>query len=183
MDEIWRLIHLVAAAFWLGSMILLAIITVVAAPNLDKPTFRRFMSRAGQAFAVGYIAAWLLIGVSGAAIAWPRLAYSFAALPRKDFGRLLETKTSLALVAVGLTAAHTIAGRRIGSRRRYSRPGCSPTAVSADVGDLLAGGQDDRGVEVKGCDLQRSWRAIVHAFRTLPASPQDTLDARRRPSR
>jgi len=116
LDETWRLIHLVAAAFWLGGMILLAIIAVVAARTLDQPTFRRFMSRAGQAFAVGSIVAWLLIGVSGAAMAWPRLGYSLAALPRTDFGRLLETKTGLALVAVVLTAAHTIAGRRIGSR-------------------------------------------------------------------
>ena len=40
MDEAWRLIHLVAAAFWLGGMISLAIVAVIAARTLDRPTFR-----------------------------------------------------------------------------------------------------------------------------------------------
>ena len=115
-DEAWRLIHLVAAAFWLGGMISLAIVAVIAARTLDRPTFRRFMARAGRSFAVASVIAWLLIAVSGAAMAWPRLGYSLAALPRTGFGRLLEAKTGLALAAVALTAAHTVAGRRTGSR-------------------------------------------------------------------
>ena len=74
------------------------------------------MARAGRSFAVASGIAWLLIAVSGAAMAWPRLDYSLAALPRTGFGRLLEAKTGLALAAVALTAAHTVAGRRTGSR-------------------------------------------------------------------
>ena len=49
-------------------------------------------------------------------MAWPRLGYSLSALPRTDFGRLLETKTSLAVLVVALTAVHTLAGRRTDSR-------------------------------------------------------------------
>ena len=50
-------------------------------------------------------------------MAWPRLGYNLSALPLTDFGRLLETKTSLALLVVALTAVHTVAGRRMDSRR------------------------------------------------------------------
>lgn len=116
MDETWRLIHLVAAAYWLGGLLLLAVVAVIALRTLDQPTFRMFMSRAGQAFAISSIIAWLLIAVSGAAMAWPRLGYTLSALPRSTFGRLLEAKTSLALVAVILTGVHSVAGRRTGSR-------------------------------------------------------------------
>jgi putative copper export protein len=129
MDESWRLIHLVAAAFWLGGMMLLAVIAIIAARTLDKPTFGRFMARAGQAFAAGAVVAGVLIAVSGAAMAWPRLGYSLSALPRTDFGRLLETKTSLAVLVVALTTVHTLAGRRTDSRRAI--------AVSRVVSPLL----------------------------------------------
>lgn len=116
MDETWRLIHLVAAAFWLGGMIFLAVIAVIATRTLDQSTFRRLMARAGRAFLFGSVVAWALIAISGAAMASPRLGYSLSALPRTDFGRLLETKTSLAAFAVALTVVHAIAGRRTDSR-------------------------------------------------------------------
>jgi putative copper export protein len=35
LDETWRLIHLVAAAFWLGGMIVLAVVAVIAARSAD----------------------------------------------------------------------------------------------------------------------------------------------------
>ena len=116
MDEYWRLIHLVAAAFWLGGMILLAVIAVVAARTLDRPTFGRFMVRAGQAFAAGAAIAGVVIAVSGAAMAWPRLGYTLSNLPSTAFGRLLEAKTSLAALAVALAAVHALTGRRTDSR-------------------------------------------------------------------
>jgi len=37
-------------------------------------------------------------------------------LPRTGFGRLLEAKTGLAVAVVALAVAHTVAGRRTGSR-------------------------------------------------------------------
>ena len=129
LDETWRLIHLVAAAFWLGGLIFLAVVAVIAARTLDQPTFRRLMSRTGRAFLFGSVIAWALIAVSGAAMAWPRLGYSFSAIPRTDFGRLLETKTSLAVLVVALTGVHAMAGRRTDSRRAI--------AVSRVVSTLL----------------------------------------------
>jgi len=129
LDETWRLIHLVAAAFWLGGLIFLAVVAVIAARTLDQPTFRRLMSRTGRAFLFGSVIAWALIAVSGAAMAWPRLGYSFSAIPRTDFGRLLETKTSLAVLVVALTGVHAMAGRRTDSRRSI--------AVSRVVSTLL----------------------------------------------
>jgi putative copper export protein len=116
MDEAWRLIHLVAAAFWLGGMIVLAIVAVIAARTLDRPTFRGLMSRTGRAFAVASVAAWTLIAISGAAMAWPRLGFTLGGLASTSFGRLLEAKTGLAALAVIFTAMHTIAGRHSSSR-------------------------------------------------------------------
>lgn len=116
MDETWRLIHLVAAAFWLGGMILLAVVAVIAARSLDRPTFRRLMSRTGRAFAVGSIVAWAMIAISGAAMAWPRLGYTLTNLASTSFGRLLEAKTGLAVLVVVLTGMHTLAGRRTDSK-------------------------------------------------------------------
>ena len=116
MDETWRLIHLVAAAFWLGGMIFLAFVAVIAARTLDRTTFRRLMSRTGRAFAVGSVVAWVLIAVSGAAMAWPRLGYGLTELASTSFGHLLEAKTGLAALLVILTGVHTVTGRRTDSR-------------------------------------------------------------------
>lgn len=116
MDEAWRLIHLVAAAFWLGGMIVLAFVAVIAARTLDRPTFRALMSRTGWAFAVASAVAWTLIAISGAAMAWPRLGFTLSGLASTSFGHLLEAKTGLAALLVVLTAVHTVMGRRTESR-------------------------------------------------------------------
>jgi putative copper export protein len=69
MDNWFLLLHLVAASFWLGGLILLGIIAVVAARTLDRDDFRLLMSRSGRAFAVGSVIAWSAIAISGAALA------------------------------------------------------------------------------------------------------------------
>jgi hypothetical protein len=51
------------------------------------------------------------------------------AIPRTDFGRLLETKTSLAVLVVALTGVHSMVGSRTHSRRAI--------AVSRMVSTLL----------------------------------------------
>ena len=94
---------------------LLAVVAIVSSRTLDRATFRRLMSVVGRAFAVGSAIAWLLIAVSGVAMAWPRLGYSLSGLST-SFGHLLEAKTGLAAVAVVLTGVHTLAGRRPDSR-------------------------------------------------------------------
>jgi putative copper export protein len=115
-DEAWRLLHLVAAAFWLGGLVLLAVVAIIASRTLERAAFKGLMSRTGKAFAVASVIAWGVIGVSGAAMAWPRLGYTLTNLRATDFGRLLETKTSLAILVIGLTVVHSVLGRRAESR-------------------------------------------------------------------
>lgn len=116
MDETWRLIHLVAAAFWLGGMIVLAVVAVIAARSLDQLSFRRLMSRTGQAFAIGSAIAWAVIGISGAAMAWPRLGFNLTNLAVTSFGQLLRVKTGLAGLVIVLTAVHALMGRSTRSK-------------------------------------------------------------------
>jgi putative copper export protein len=115
-DEVLRLVHLVAAGVWLGGMTMLAVVAVVAARTLDREAFRLLMGRAGRAFAALSVVAWLALAVSGAAMAWPRLHHSLAELTSTAFGTTLALKTGLAVGVVLLTVAHSLAGRRPGSR-------------------------------------------------------------------
>lgn len=111
MGEVWLFIHLVAAAYWLGGLILLAVVAVVARRHLDAAAFRNLMAGAGRAFLAGSVVAWLAIAVSGAAMATSHL-HGLGELRTTSWGNTLETKTSLALLAVALTAAHSVAGGR-----------------------------------------------------------------------
>ncbi len=116
MDEVWRLLHLLAAAYWLGGLIVLAVLAVVAHRQLDQFAFRTLMASAGRAFLLGSLIAWAVIAVSGLAMASTRL-HGFGDLLGTGWGRTLGGKTVLAFVAVLLAAAHTLAGRRTSSAR------------------------------------------------------------------
>ena len=116
MDELWRLLHLLAAGTWLGGLVLLAVVAVVARRRLDEADFRRLMAGAGRGFAITSAVAWTVIAVSGAGMAWPRLHGQLANLGATAWGNLLEAKTGLAALAVALTVAHSYAGARTGSR-------------------------------------------------------------------
>ena len=59
MDDAWRLIHLIGAVFWLGGMILLALVAVIAARTLDRTSFRQLMSRTGRIFAIGSVGTFM----------------------------------------------------------------------------------------------------------------------------
>jgi len=110
MDEAWRLIHLVAAAYWLGGLIVLAMVAVVARRNLEPASFRKVMAGSGRAFLAGSVIAWLAIAVSGVALARSHL-HNLGELRTTSWGNTLEAKTGLAVVAVTLSAVHSVAGR------------------------------------------------------------------------
>jgi putative copper export protein len=113
-DEAWRLLHLIAAAYWLGGLIALAMLAVVAHRLLEAEAFRALMTRAGRAFLAGSVVAWALIAVSGVSMAAGRL-HNLGELQSTGWGRTLELKSGIALVAIILTAVHSVAGARSSS--------------------------------------------------------------------
>lgn len=116
MDSIWRLVHLVAAAYWLGGLIMLAVVAIVASRTLEPPAFRALMARTGRAFAVGALLAGAAIALSGVAMAASRL-HGWSDLQTTAWGRALGAKTILAALLVVLAAFHSYAGSRTSSRR------------------------------------------------------------------
>jgi len=111
MDTIWRFLHLAAAAYWLGGLIVLAIVAVAARRSLPREDFGLVMRRAGRAFAIGAVIAGVLLAASGIALAHERLS-SWRALTTTSWGRTVSLKTSLAVLAVILGIGHSWAGSR-----------------------------------------------------------------------
>ena len=105
-----RFLHLLAAAYWLGGLVMLALVVVVVRRVLDRDRFRAVLVPLARAFAWGSVVAWLLLGVTGYILASHRLS-GLEALSGSDYGRRLSLKlvlVTLTLVAVGL---HVILGR------------------------------------------------------------------------
>ncbi len=96
---------MVAASIWLGGLVMLGAATVVALRTLERDDFRRFIRAAGRTFAVLAAGAWLLLGLSGLALAHEH-----------GWTRPLVLKTGLAVLVVAMTVAHTLLGARTGSR-------------------------------------------------------------------
>ena len=113
--EGWRFLHLVAAAYWLGGLIVLAIVAVLAARSLERPAFRGLMSQVGRVYLVGSLVAWVLLAVTGVAMARERIP-TLAAVGSTPWGRTLALKTGLAVAAVILTMVHSWAGSRTAVR-------------------------------------------------------------------
>lgn len=111
MDLFWRWLHLLAAAFWLGGLVMLAIVTMSALQLLDRPTFRTLIRRVGRAFLVGSLIAWAILAVSGVALAGGRI-HTLSDLTGTGFGRTLLAKVILFGLAIVLTLVHTVAGGR-----------------------------------------------------------------------
>jgi putative copper export protein len=109
MASAWRFLHLVAAAYWLGGLILLAIVALVARKTLAPEDFGFLMRRSGRVFAIGAATAGLVLAVSGVALARRRFV-SVEALATTPAGRTLALKTVLAIFAVLLTLLHSWTG-------------------------------------------------------------------------
>ena len=114
MDEALRLLHLLAAAFWLGGLIVLGMLAAVSHRILDAESFQTLMVSAGRAFLGGSAIAWIVIAASGVVMAAGRIQ-GVGQLQSTGWGRTLEAKTGLALLAVVLAGAHSVAGRKTSS--------------------------------------------------------------------
>ena len=134
METLWRVIHLVAAAYWLGGLLTLAIVAVSARRRLEAGAFAPLMASAGRTFAWGALVAGLLLAVSGIAMASAHLG-SAADLASSAWGRTLLEKTGLVAIAVALTATHSVAGARTASHRwRMVSRALSPAILVVTLG-------------------------------------------------
>lgn len=111
METLWRFLHLAAAAYWLGGLIVLAMVAVASRQSLPRESFGLVMRRAGRAFAVGAVLAGVALAASGIALARERLS-SWQALATTSWGRTLGLKTALALAVAILAIGHSLAGSR-----------------------------------------------------------------------
>ena len=111
MSTFWLWLHLLAAAFWLGGLVMLAIVTMSALRVVDRGTFRQLIRRVGRAFLVGSVIAWAVLAISGISMAVARV-HSVNDLTGTSFGRTLSIKTGLFLLAILATIAHTWSGGR-----------------------------------------------------------------------
>ena len=134
METLWRVIHLVAAAYWLGGLLTLAIVAVAARRRLEAGAFAAVMASAGRTFMWGALVAGLLLAVSGVAMASAHLG-SAADLTSSAWGRTLLEKTGLVAIAVALTATHSVAGARATSRSwRIASRVLSPAILAVTLG-------------------------------------------------
>ena len=101
MDRTLVFVHLLGAAVWLGGLVTLAVVILVAQAALEREAFRTLVRRAGWAFAALSAGAWLLLATSGLALAarhgWPTLA---------------SVKVGLGAAVILAAAAHVFTGRR-----------------------------------------------------------------------
>jgi putative copper export protein len=111
MTTIARFLHLLAAAYWLGGLITLAVVAVVALRSLERPAFRLLFRRLGRAFLLGSVPAWLLLAVTGIVLAGPRLT----SLSSSSWGQTLEAKIVVSVLVVIGGIAHAITGARTSS--------------------------------------------------------------------
>lgn len=105
MHAVWVFAHLLGAALWLGGLVLLAALVLVAHRSLGREQFRAVASLAGRTFAGVSVLAGILLAVSGLVLAgdlhWPRLVLD---------------KLGLGIALVVVTGLHTWTGRRTDSR-------------------------------------------------------------------
>lgn len=133
-----RFLHLLGAAYWLGGVITLAVIALVAARSLERPAFQTLMVRAGWTYASGAVAAGALLAGTGIALAGQHLT-SVAGSWTTSWGRTLLLKTALALLVMLLTLGHAIAGTRGGRTARIATRGISPVIAALTLAIFALG--------------------------------------------
>ena len=95
--ELADYVHLVAACFWIGGLVMLAFVVWPTAPGLRREAFRRFSQLA--AVLVGAMV------LAGAYLAYDRLP-QVSDLWQDRYGRVLLVKSSLVIVALSWGALH-----------------------------------------------------------------------------
>jgi putative copper export protein len=113
-SELADYVHLVAACFWVGGLVMLAFVTWPTAPGIRREAFHRFSQMAGAL--VG------LMVLAGAYLAYERLP-AVSDLWQVRYGQVLLIKSSLVLLALSWGALHHFVvapalerGRGVGSR-------------------------------------------------------------------
>ncbi len=139
MDTVWRLVHLAAAAYWLGGLVTLAIVAVAARRRLDAEMFSTVMASAGRSFMWGAIVAGVLLAVSGVSLASSHVS-SPGDLATTSWGRTLLDKTGLVVLVVALSAVHSVAGARAASPGwRIASRALSPAILAVTLGIFYMG--------------------------------------------
>lgn len=110
MDTAVRFVHLFAAAYWLGGLIMLALVVGVGLRVLDREQLRLLLVPLARSFAWGAAGAWLVLLLSGYLLASRRLT-SFDALSSTAYGRRLGLKLVLVVLTLSATLLHVVLGR------------------------------------------------------------------------
>lgn len=115
-------VHLVAAMFWVGEMLVLALIVTPVAAKLGDPAkraaFYQTIGRQSRPWMLGALGLLLLTGVGNLwamGLTWSQLtSASFYGTP---FGRVLAWKLAFVAVILVVTIVHDVAMRRLGANR------------------------------------------------------------------
>ena len=103
-ETLIRFVHLLAAAYWLGGLLMLALVAVVGTRVLDRDSFRALLVALARSFALGALVAWVLLAVTGYLLASRRLS-GVEALSTTSYGRRLTLR-----VGIGADAGDAAAG-------------------------------------------------------------------------
>ncbi|MBE3589414.1 MAG: hypothetical protein IMW98_01135 [Firmicutes bacterium] len=114
-------VHLVAAMFWVGEMLVLALIVTPVAARLGDPAKRaalyQMIGRQSRPWMLGALGLLILTGAGNLwamGIGWAQLtSTAFYVTP---FGRVLAWKLAFVALIVAVTLVHDVAMRRLGSR-------------------------------------------------------------------
>jgi copper transport protein len=132
-----RFIHLMAAAYWFGGLVMLAMVVVVGMRVLDRDAFRALLLPLARWFTWGSVVAWLLLGITGYFLASRRLS-GVEALSTTSYGRRLSLKLLLVVLTVAATALHIFLGRSKSLRLLVISRGMAVVAFIATAGIFYA---------------------------------------------
>jgi putative copper export protein len=97
MSQLVLWLHLLAAAFWLGGLVFLALVVLALSGRRD--VLRSVIGPVGRVFGYGAIVAWIVLAATG------------LFLSRGHWTETLVAKAGFAAVAVASAAVHVVTGR------------------------------------------------------------------------